>query len=108
MDPISAALTWLYSALPEPYAGDLVAFVSFTIASCALALRFWRPPSPTSKWTIVYTVVSAIAQARGWAANAYQPGKKAVMVPADVPRAEVAAKLGVHPDETRPGKPPKW
>lgn len=107
MDPISAAMMWLYSALPEPYAGDLVALVSFLIASCALTLRFWRPPHPGSHWVAVYTIVSAIGQARGWGANAYDPGRKGIMVPADVPRAEVAAKLGVHPDDTRPGKAPK-
>ncbi|WP_291365392.1 hypothetical protein [Acetobacter sp. UBA5411] len=107
MDPTQQALTWLYSALPEPYAGDLVALVSFAIASCALTLRFWRPPHPGSHWVVVYTIISAIGQARGWNVAAYQPGKKAVMVPADTPRAEVAAKLGLHPDETRPGKVPK-
>lgn len=104
MDPISSALTWLYSALPEPYAGDLVALISFTIASCALALRFWKPPTPGSRWEAVYTIVSFIGQARGWNVAAYQPGKKAIMVPAELPRAEVAAKLGVHPDDTKPGK----
>lgn len=107
MDPTQQVLTWLYGALPEPYAGDFVALVSFVIASCALTVRFWQPPHPGSRWVPVYTVVSAIAQARGWAANAYQPGKKAIMVPADVPRAEVAAKIGMHPDDTRPGKIPK-
>ncbi|AQS84021.1 hypothetical protein A0U92_03690 [Acetobacter aceti] len=105
MDIISETLTWLSASYPD-LAATLAASVSFAIASCALTLRFWRPPHPGSHWVIVYTVVSAIAQARGWAANAYQPGKKAVMVPADAPRAEVAAKLGVHPDDTRPGKPP--
>lgn len=106
MDPISSILTWLSASYPD-LAATLAASVTFAIASCALVLRFWRPPHPGSRWVAIYTIVSAIAQARGWAANAYQPGKKAVMVPSDVPRVEVAAKLGVHPDDTRPGKAPK-
>ncbi|OUJ16477.1 hypothetical protein [Acetobacter sp. DsW_063] len=95
-------LTTILALVPAQYAGDAMALVSFVIASCALAMRFWKPPAAGSKWTLVYMAVSAIAQARGWNANAYQPGQKAVMVPVATDRTEAAEKLGLHPDDTRP------
>ena len=105
MDPISIMQDVL-SMLPAQYARDIVVIVSFLISTCALIARFWRPPNPSSRWVLVWTVVTAIAQARGWNLPAYQPGRKAAMVPAKVPRQEVEQKLDVAPGSTRPGKPP--
>lgn len=95
-------LEWVLTLTPSQYLGTVTALVSFLIASSALAVRFWKPPAPGSRWLIVYTVVSALAQARGWNASAYQPGRKAIMVPADMPRVEAAQKIGLPVPETSP------
>lgn len=95
--------------LPARYAGDLVSILTFLIAAAALALRFWRPPAADSRMALLYKLVSALAQSKGWNANAYQPGAKALMIPVDASRAVEAAKLGLDPASTHPktGTPPK-
>lgn len=65
-------------------------------------MRFWKPPAKESRWATVYRVVSALAQARGWNASAYQPDRKAVMIPVSANRSEIAENLGLDVDETRP------
>ncbi|MBB3885004.1 hypothetical protein [Acetobacter oeni] len=92
------------SLIPTEYLGTAASIVTFAIASCALIMRFWKPPDAGSRWAPVYQIVSAIAQARGWNANAYQPGRKAIMAPVSLPRDEAAAALGLPPDQTKPGR----
>ncbi|MBY4641700.1 hypothetical protein K6L44_17280 [Gluconacetobacter entanii] len=105
MDP-NTLLQDVLSLLPTQYAGDVAVIVSFLISTCALIARFWRPPDPASRWVVVWTIVTAVAQARKWNLPAYQPGKKAVMVSATVPRKAVEQLLDVPPGSTRPGRPP--
>lgn len=88
--------------IPPAWLGTTTAGVSFLIASSALAVRFWKPPAKESRWLPVYKVVSALAQARGWNASAYQPDRKAVMVPRSADRSQIAENLGLQVDETRP------
>ncbi|MEW9274422.1 hypothetical protein [Gluconobacter oxydans] len=95
--------------LPAQYAGDLVSILTFLIAAAALATRFWKPPAAGSKLVLLYKAVSALAQCKGWNTNAYQPGTKALMIPAEASRTIAAAKLGLDPASTHPkaGAPPK-
>ncbi|GBR71935.1 hypothetical protein [Gluconobacter kanchanaburiensis] len=95
--------------LPAKYAGDIVSIITFLIAAAALALRFWKPPSNTSRLLPLFRIVSALAQAKGWNTSAYQPGAKALMVPLGSSRAEGAAKLGLDAVSTHPkaGEPPR-
>ncbi|POF63600.1 hypothetical protein CFR73_09795 [Novacetimonas maltaceti] len=104
MDP-STILSDLLPFIPAPYVGAVVDWVTFLIATSALVMRYWRPPAAGSRAAAVWMVVSAMAQARGWNAPAYQPDRKALMVPKDTPRAAAAATLGLHPDATRPNAP---
>ncbi|MBE7619332.1 hypothetical protein NO263_09915 [Gluconacetobacter entanii] len=104
MDP-STLLSELLPFIPAPYVGAVVDWVSFVIAASALLVRYWRPPAAGSRAAAVWVVVSAMAQARGWNAPAYQPDRKALMVPKDTPRAAAAATLGLRPDATRPDRP---
>ncbi|BCZ76089.1 hypothetical protein [Komagataeibacter phage phiKX1] len=104
MDP-STLLSTIIPFIPAQYAGAVVDWVSFVIAVSALVMRYWRPPAAGSRAASIWLVVSAIAQARGWNAPAYQPDRKALMVPKDTPRSAAAAALGLHPDETRPNAP---
>ncbi|CUW48276.1 hypothetical protein [Novacetimonas hansenii] len=104
MDP-SMILSELLPFIPASYVGAVVDWVSFVIAASALAMRYWRPPAAGSRAAAVWMVVSAMAQARGWNASAYQPDRKAVMVPKDTSRAAAAATLGLHPADTRPNAP---
>ena len=105
MDP-SSFVSALLPFIPAQYVGAIVDWASFLIAAAALIMRYWRPPAPGSRAAMVWMVVSAVAQARKWNLPAYQPGKKAVMVPATLPRQEVERRLDVPPGSTRPGKPP--
>ncbi|KXV33063.1 hypothetical protein AD940_14025 [Gluconobacter thailandicus] len=95
--------------LPAKYAGDLVSILTFLIASAALAMRFWKPPAASSRMALLYKVVSALAQSRGWNTNAYQPDAKALMIPAGADRAVAAATLGLDPTSSHPkaGEPPR-
>ena len=88
--------------LPAQYAGDIVSILTFVIAAAALAVRFWKPPSSTSKLLPFFRLVSALAQAKGWNTSAYQPGAKAIMVPVGSSRADEAAKLGLDMASTHP------
>ncbi|OUJ14793.1 hypothetical protein HK28_11610 [Acetobacter sp. DsW_063] len=99
---MSLFITTILGFIPPSYAATSVSFVSFTVASCALVMRFWKPPSSDSHWVAVYKVVSALAQARGWNACAYQPDRKALMVPISTSRSEAADTLGLQSDDTRP------
>ena len=105
MDP-STILSTLIPFIPAQYVGAVVDWGSFLIATAALIMRYWRPPAPGSRAALVWPVVSAVAPARKWNLPAYQPGKKAVMVSATVPRQAVEQLLDVPPGSTRPGKPP--
>lgn len=88
--------------LPAKYAGDIVSIITFLIAAAALAMRFWKPPSSTSKLLPLFRIVSTVAQAKGWNTSAYQPDAKALMVPVGSSRAEDAAKLGLDMVSTHP------
>ena len=101
-DFVSALLPFI----PPQYLGPLVDWGTFIMSVAVLIMRYWRPPAPGSRAAMVWMVVSAIAQARKWNLPAYQPGRKAVMVPATMPRHEVEQKLGMPPGSTRPGEPP--
>ncbi|GBR09285.1 hypothetical protein [Acetobacter oeni] len=98
----SSILNAIFRLIPPSWLATATALASFIIAGCALALRFWKPPAKNSHWAIVYRVVSALAQARGWNASAYQPDRKAIMIPVSTDRSEVAENLGLKVDETRP------
>ncbi|QHC35188.1 hypothetical protein [Komagataeibacter xylinus] len=65
MDTMLTTQTIL-SLLPARYAADAVVIFSFLISGCALVARFWRPPAAGSKWVVVWTLVTAMAQLRGW------------------------------------------
>lgn len=95
--------------LPAQAAGDLVTILTFLIAAAALATRFWKPPAAGSRLALVYKLVSALAQSKGWNTNAYQPGAKALMIPAEASRTDAAEKLGLDPASTHPkaAAPPK-
>ena len=95
--------------LPARYAGDIVSILTFLIAAAALAMRFWKPPAAGSRLSLLYKVVSSLAQSKGWNTNAYQPDAKALMIPAEASRTIEAAKLGLDPASTHPqsGAPPK-
>lgn len=99
---IDSILTTLLRFIPPSYVATATAIVSFIIASCALAMRFWKPPARTSRWLVVYQLVSALAQARGWNSSAYQPDRKALMVPVTTDRTQAAADLGMDVGDTRP------
>ncbi|GBQ96532.1 hypothetical protein AA23498_2664 [Acetobacter nitrogenifigens DSM 23921 = NBRC 105050] len=99
---MSLFITTVLGFIPPNYAATGVAFVSFAVASCALVMRFWKPPSSDSRWVVVYKVVSALAQARGWNACAYQPDRKALMIPVSTSRSDAADTLGLKSDNTRP------
>lgn len=105
MNP-STILSELLPFVPAPYVGAVVDWVTFIIAASALVMRYWRPPAAGSRAAGVWMVVSAMAQARGWNASAYQPDRKALMVPKDTPRAAAAATLGLDPADTRPDARP--
>lgn len=95
--------------LPAKYAGDAVSVMTFLIAACALALRFWKPPSASSPWARIYALVTAIAQSKGWNTPAYKPDAKALMIPLTADRDAEALKLGLDPLSTHPksSAPPK-
>ena len=95
--------------LPAQYAADLGSILTFLIAAAALAMRCWKPPAAGSRMVLLYKAVSALAQSRGWNTNAYLPGAKALMIPAEADRAVEAAKLGLDPASTHPksSEPPK-
>ncbi|NHN89087.1 hypothetical protein [Acetobacter conturbans] len=99
---IDSLLSVALKIIPSSYLATATAIISFIIAACALAVRFWKPPAKNSRWLGFYRIVSALAQARGWNANAYQPDRKAIMVPSSQDRSEVAENLGLKIDETRP------
>ena len=105
----SALFQTVLPYLPAQYAADLVSILTFLIAAAALAVRFWKPPEAGSKMALLYKIVTALAQSRGWNANAYQPDAKAVMIPAEMNRTEAAVALGLDPKTTHPkaGEPPK-
>lgn len=88
--------------LPAQYAGDLVSILTFLIAAAALAMRFWKPPTSSSRLMPIYKIVSALAQSRGWNTNAYQPDAKALMIPVSADRAAAAVKLGLDPASSHP------
>ena len=95
--------------LPAKAAGDIVSILTFLIAAAALAMRFWKPPAAGSRLSLLYKVVSSLAQSKGWNTNAYQPDAKALMIPAEASRTIEAAKLGLDPASTHPkaGAPPR-
>lgn len=99
---ISSLLATILCLIPADDIATATAVISFVIASCALAVRFWKPPPPSSRWLPLYRVVSALAQARGWNASAYQPGRQAIMIPSSEDRSAAADNLGLEEKDTRP------
>lgn len=99
---ITTFLNNLLQFIPPSYLATTTAIISFVIATCALIMRFWKPPSKESRWITIYHIVSAVGQARGWNASAYQPDRKAIMVPATKARSEIAENLGLDVNQTRP------
>mgnify|MGYP000889263468 CR=1 FL=1 len=98
----ASILETVFRLIPPAYLATATSIASFVIASCALAMRFWKPPAKDSRWVVIYRLVSALAQARGWNASAYQPDRKAVMIPLATNRSEAAENLGLDVNETRP------
>ncbi|MFT8718366.1 hypothetical protein [Acetobacter sp.] len=99
---IDKIISFILTIIPASYVATTTAIISFIIATCALVVRFWKPPAQDSKWLGFYHLVSAIGQARGWNTSAYQPGRKAIMVPLSQDRGEIAENLGMKVDDTRP------
>ena len=87
------------SAEAATYVG---AGITTLITVCSIIARFWKPPAEGTKMASLWRIVTYIAQARGWTVPAYQPGKKAVMVPVSTPRSDAAELLGVDASATRP------
>lgn len=98
----SSLIADFLTLVPEGSVGTVAAVISFVISACAVAVRFWKPPSATSSMAGFYKIITALAQARGWNASAYQPDRKAVMVPVEHDRVEIADRLGLKVDDTRP------
>ncbi|GBQ27640.1 hypothetical protein AA0472_2462 [Acetobacter estunensis NRIC 0472] len=73
---VTSAITFILQLIPSSELATATAIVSFIIASCALAVRFWKPPTSTSRWAGFYRIVSALAQARGWNANTFPVDRK--------------------------------
>lgn len=86
----------------QPYVPLVVLAI---VVSCKLVTVAVPPPAATSRWAGLYGVISRVALNLGYAVNAFQPGRSAVMVPTDVRgdvRTAVADKLGIPRESTKP------
>jgi len=100
--PIFSALHLL---LPASYAHALAAVASsLFLAStlCKAGLARVAPPAVGSRWVVPYRIANFLALSQGFQAPAYQPGAKAVMIPAAMPRALAAEAIGLDPASTHP------
>ena len=88
--------------LSKDAATYVAAAITTVVTLCSIAARFWKPPAAGTKLAVLWKIVTYLAQARGWSAPAYQPGRKSVMISRETSRTEVADKLGVDPLTTAP------
>ena len=95
-------LGFLSSFVSNDTANTILGFIFFIVTMCSVVTRFWKPPAVGSKMEKVYKIVSYIAQARGWATAAYQPGKKSIMVPVETNRKDAEDKLGLQSGTSNP------
>jgi len=103
--PIFSALHLL---LPASYAHALAAVASsLFLAStlCKAGLARVAPPAVGSRWVVPYRIANFLALSQGFQAPAYQPGAKAVMIPAAMPRALLPRRSGWTRPRRIPGRP---
>ncbi|GAA3674713.1 hypothetical protein [Acetobacter lovaniensis] len=80
MDPttlLASLLSYVLPMLPAKWAADVASLGIVLAGTCAIAARHWPRPKDGSKWLWLYSLVNAIGQNAGHAANADDAAAKA-------------------------------